>query len=110
MLNVLSVQLPQYPAALHNSDPEQGREYRGIHRHLGAVNESVLMEALPLTDAPAIILSPPASATLNQSLAPSDLQWLGERLRAAYGPVETPLPARLTELVERLARREQIEN
>jgi hypothetical protein len=110
MLNILSVQLPQYPAALHNSDPEQGREYRGIHRHLGAVNESVSMEALPLTDAPAIILSPPASATLNQSLAPSDLQWLGERLRAAYGPVETPLPARLTELVERLARRERIEN
>ena len=110
MLNILSVQLPQYPAALHNSDPEQGREHRGIHRHLGAVNKSVSMQALPLTDAPAITLSPPASATLNQSLAPSDLQWLGERLRAAYGPVETPLPARLTELVERLARRERIEN
>jgi hypothetical protein len=110
MLTILSVQLPQYPAALHNSDPEQGQEHRGIHRHLGAVNKSVSMEALPLTDAPAITLSPPAPATLNQSLAPSDLQWLGERLRAAYGPVEALLPARLTELVERLARREQIEN
>jgi hypothetical protein len=68
------------------------------------------MEALPLTDAPAITLSSPAPATLNQSLAPSDLQWLGERLWAACGPVEAPLTARLTELVQRLARREQIEN
>ena len=110
MLNILSAQSPQYPAALHNSDPEEGRELRDIHRHLGAVNESVSMEALPLTDAPAITLSPPASATLNLSLTPSDLKWLGERLRAACGPVEATLPGRLTELVERLARREQIEN
>jgi hypothetical protein len=28
-------------------------------------------------------------------------------LRLTYGPVEAPLPARLAELVERLARREQ---
>jgi hypothetical protein len=35
------------------------------------------------------------------------LQRLGERLRLTYGPVETTLPTRLAELVERLARREQ---
>jgi hypothetical protein len=110
MLNILSAELPQYPAALHNSDPEQGLEQRGIHRHLGAVNKTVSMEALPLTDAPAITLSRPGPASLNQSLAPSDLKWLGERLRAAYSPVEAPLPARLAELAERLARWEQIEN
>jgi hypothetical protein len=66
------------------------------------------MQALSPTVSHAPTVTPPLSAdtALNQSLAPSDLQWLGERLRVAYGPVEAPLPARLTELVERLARRE----
>ena len=62
------------------------------------------------THTPTVTLPLLADTALNQSLAPSDLQWLGERLRDAYGPVEAPLPARLTELVERLARRERIEN
>jgi hypothetical protein len=65
------------------------------------------MQALHSTEAPTIKLPLPTQATLKQSLDPSDLQWLGERLRVAHGPVEAPLPARLTELVERLARREQ---
>jgi uncharacterized protein YidB (DUF937 family) len=46
---------------------------------------------------------------VDQSLDSNDLQQLGERLRLTYGPVETHLPARLAELVERLARREQTE-
>jgi len=44
---------------------------------------------------------------LNQPVDAYDPQQLGERLRVAYGPVEAPLPARLAELVERLARQEQ---
>ena len=64
------------------------------------------MQALHPTEAPTIKIPLPAHTMLDQSLDPSDLQWLGERLRVAYGPVEAPLPARLTELVERLARRE----
>ena len=70
-------------------------------------NERVSMQALHPTEAPTIKFPLPTHTTLNQSLDPSDLQWLGERLRVAYGPVEAPLSARLTELVERLARREQ---
>ena len=70
-------------------------------------NESVSMQALHPNEAPTIKFPLPTHTALNQSLDPSDLQWLGERLRVAYGPVEAPLPARLTELVERLARREQ---
>ncbi len=65
------------------------------------------MQALLPSEAPTIKFSFPTHTVLSQSLDPGDLQWLGERLRLAYGPVETPLPARLTELVERLARHEQ---
>jgi hypothetical protein len=68
------------------------------------------MQALHPTEAATIKFSLPTHAVLKQSLDPSDLQWLGERLRVAYGPVEAPLPARLTELVERLARRERPED
>ena len=66
------------------------------------------MQALDPTDSRTPTLTPALSADAapNQSLAPSDLQWLGERLRIAYGPVEASLSARLTELVERLARNE----
>jgi hypothetical protein len=66
------------------------------------------MQALFPTDTQTPTVTRPLSGetTLNQSLDPSDLQWLGERLRVACGPVEAPLPARLTELVERLARHE----
>jgi hypothetical protein len=49
----------------------------------------------------------PPDTTSDQLLGSNDLQRLGDRLRVTYGPVETPLPARLAELVERLARREQ---
>jgi hypothetical protein len=104
----LSAQLPQNFAALHSRDPEQGQDHRGMYRHIRAATESVSMQALFPTDthSPTITLSSSANTTLSQSLDPSDLQWLGERLRVACGPVEAPLPARLTELVEPLARHE----
>jgi hypothetical protein len=65
------------------------------------------MQALLPTDAPAATFPLPANSTLNQLLDSRELQRLRARLRLAYGPVEAPLPARLAELVERLARREQ---
>jgi hypothetical protein len=65
------------------------------------------MQALFQTDAPTVTFPPSAHMSPNQSLDSDDLQWLGERLRVAYGLVEAPLPVRLTELVERLARREK---
>jgi hypothetical protein len=66
-----------------------------------------MQQTLLQSDAPTVTLPLPADTTLNQPLDAYDLQQLGERLRVAYGPVEAPLPARLAELVERLARREQ---
>jgi hypothetical protein len=104
----LSAQLPQNLAALHSRDPEQGQDHRGMYRHIRAANKSVSMQALFPTDthSPTVTLPSSANTTLSRSLDPSDLQWLGERLRVACGPVEAPLPARLTELVERLARHE----
>ena len=65
------------------------------------------MQAVLPTDAPTVTFPLPNHAMQNQSLDSSDLQWLGERLQAAYGSVDAPLTARLMELVERLARREQ---
>ncbi|MBL0408124.1 hypothetical protein JKG68_29975 [Microvirga aerilata] len=65
------------------------------------------MQALVRTDAPTVTFPLPTQTTLNQALDAYDLQQLGERLRVAYGPVEASLPARLADLVERLARREQ---
>jgi hypothetical protein len=109
MLSTLFLHLPQYPAALPVSDPEQGQGHRGIHRHSLATNESVSMQAQLPIDAPKVTFSIPPHSTVDQSLDANDLQQLGERLRLTYGPVETSLPARLAELVERLARREQTE-
>jgi hypothetical protein len=68
------------------------------------------MQALLPTDALAATLSLPTNSTLNQLPDSCELQRLRARLRLAYGPVEAPLPVRLAELVERLARREQAED
>jgi hypothetical protein len=68
------------------------------------------MQVLLPTDAPIVMLSPLSDSTVNQTQGSIDLQQLGERLRVAYGPVQAPLPARLAELMERLARREQIKD
>ncbi len=65
------------------------------------------MQALLSTDAPPVTLLPSASVPPNHASESDDLWRLGEQLRFAYGPVDAPLPTRLTELVERLARREQ---
>jgi len=63
------------------------------------------MQALHPTEAPAVTIS--LQTVPNRSLESSNLFWLVERLRIAYGPVEALLPGRLSELAERLARREQ---
>jgi hypothetical protein len=65
------------------------------------------MQALLPADASTGSFPLPTYTSPNRVLPSKDLQWLGERLRIAYGPVEAPIPARLTELVERLARRDR---
>ena len=65
------------------------------------------MQTLLATETPTVTLSPPAYTAPNPKLDSTDPHWLGERLREAYGPVEANLPARLAELVERLAQNEQ---
>lgn len=67
-----------------------------------------MQQALLTTDAPAPKLPFSPGSVSSQAPGSCDLQQLGERLRLTYGPVEAPLPARLTELVERLARREKV--
>jgi hypothetical protein len=71
-----------------------------------------MQQALLRTDAPAVTLSGRSDTIdtiAHQARGSCGLQQLGERLRLAYEPVQAPLPARLAELVERLARREQAE-
>jgi hypothetical protein len=69
-----------------------------------------MQQALLPTDAPAVRFPRRSDNITSQAPGSCDLQQLGERLRVAYGPVEAPLPARLAELVERLARQEQAGN
>jgi hypothetical protein len=68
------------------------------------------MQALLPTDTPAATLPLPPTTLSSQALGSDELQRLRDSLRLAYGPVEAPLPARLAELAERLARREQAED
>jgi hypothetical protein len=65
------------------------------------------MQVLQPTDAPEMTFPFPVDATSDPLLASHDLRHLGERLRQSYDVASEPLPARLAELVERLARREQ---
>jgi hypothetical protein len=66
------------------------------------------MQALLLpTDAPEVAIPLPVDCTSNPLLASHTLQHLGERLRLSYDMAREPLPVRLAELVERLARHEQ---
>ena len=69
-----------------------------------------MQQALLQSDAPAVTLPHRSDTIPSQAPGSCDLQQLGERLRLTYGPVEAPLPARLAELVERLARQEQAGN
>lgn len=69
-----------------------------------------MQQALLPTDASAARVPRRADSIPSQAPGSCDLQQLGERLRVTYGPVEAPLPARLAELVERLARQEQAGN
>jgi hypothetical protein len=65
------------------------------------------MQALLPTDAATVTLPFPNDTLSNQCLDAQELQRLGDLLRVVSGPVEATLPARLAELVERLARREE---
>jgi hypothetical protein len=65
------------------------------------------MQALLPTDAPEMTFPFPVDAKSVPLLASHDLQHLGERLRQSYDMAKEPLPARLAELVERLARHER---
>jgi hypothetical protein len=66
-----------------------------------------MQQTLLQRDAPADALPRRSDTIPSQAPGSCNLQQLGDRLRLTYGPVEAPLPARLAELVERLARREQ---
>lgn len=65
------------------------------------------MQALLQADAPKVTFPLPVDPASDPVLASHSLQHLGERLRQSYDVAREPLPARLAELVERLARREQ---
>ncbi len=65
------------------------------------------MQPLLQADAPKVTFPLPVDPASDPVLASHTLQHLGERLRASYDTLHEPLPIRLTELVERLARREQ---
>ena len=65
------------------------------------------MQALLQTDAPKVTFPLPVDPVSDSVLASHALQTLGERLRQSYDVAREPLPVRLAELVERLARHEQ---
>ncbi len=64
------------------------------------------MQALLQADAPKVTFPLPVDSASDPVLASHALQTLGERLRQAYDVSMEPLPARLAELVARLARHE----
>ena len=66
-----------------------------------------MQEALLPTDSSKVAFPLPTALMSNPVLPSHTLRSLGERLRVSYGMCEEPLPVQLTELVERLARREQ---
>jgi len=65
------------------------------------------MQALLQADAPKVTFPLAVDPASDPVLAAHDLQHLGERLRQSYDVAREPLPVRLAELVERLARHEQ---
>lgn len=66
-----------------------------------------MQEALLPSATPSLAFPLPTAAMSDPLLPSHALQHLGERLRVSYGVGTEPLPVRLTELVERLTRREQ---
>jgi hypothetical protein len=68
------------------------------------------MQVLLPTDASKVTFPLPVDRTSDPLLASHTLQHLGERLRQSYDVAREPLPIRLTELVERLVRREQVKD
>ncbi len=66
-----------------------------------------MQEALLPTDSSKVAFPLPTALMSNPVLPSHTLRSLGERLRVSYDVGKEPLPARLTELVERLTRHEQ---
>ena len=99
--------MPQSPADKPANDPEQDRQTGAFSGAFAPSTRVFLMQALLPTDTPEMTFPFPVDGTSDPLLAAHTLQYLGERLRQSYDVVREPLPMRLAELVERLARREQ---
>jgi hypothetical protein len=65
------------------------------------------MRTLLPSEVEPIHVSIPTESVTDPSLGAHCLRTLGERLRASYNVVDEPLPVRLTELLDRLGRRER---
>ena len=65
------------------------------------------MRTLRPSEVESIRVSIPAESVTDPSLGSHCLKKLGERLRTSYDVVNEPLPVRLTELLDRLERRER---
>ena len=65
------------------------------------------MRTLRPSEVESIRVSMPTESVTDPSLGSHCLTKLGERLRASYDVVDEPLPVRLTELLDRLERRER---
>ncbi len=65
------------------------------------------MRVLLPSEVQRISVCEPTPNAIDPTLSPRSLQKIGDRLRATYDVAQEPLPARLAELVELLARRER---
>ena len=72
-----------------------------------AASVSIPMRTLRPSEVEPIRVSVPTESVTDPSLGSHCLKKLGERLRASYDVVDEPLPVRLTELLDRLGRRER---
>jgi Anti-sigma factor NepR len=85
----------------------QGIASGGLQRHMRAASVSISMRTLRPSEVESIRVSIPTESVTDPSLGSHCLKKLGERLRASYDVVNEPLPVRLTELLDRLERRER---
>jgi hypothetical protein len=86
---------------------KQDRETGAFSDAFAPSKRVIPMQVLLTTDTPKVTFPLPIDATSDPVLASHTLQHLGERLRQSYDMAREPVPVRLAELVERLARREQ---
>ncbi len=85
----------------------QGIASGGLQQHMRAASVSIPMRTLLPSEVEPIRVSIPTESVTDPSLGSHCLKKLGERLRASYDVVDEPLPVRLTELLDRLGRRER---